>query len=157
MKAQTKVSGAGLTIGLGFLALAAILALDAATMQVPPNYARVGPQVFPYIVASGMGLCGLRLIWEALRDAQNAHVPPVTDWKAVLVIGLALASQYFLLKPLGFVFSALVLFMAITHSFGSHKYARDVLVGLVLALAAYTGFRYGLGIALPPGLLKGLL
>jgi hypothetical protein len=30
-------------------------------------------------------------------------------------------------------------------------------VGLLLALFAYVGFTYGLGLQLPPGILKGLL
>ena len=152
-----KISGAGLAIGLGFIALAGLVAWDAAHLQVPPSYARVGPQVFPYIIASGMALVGLRLVWEAVRDPIRVHVPPVTDWKAVAMISLALAAQYFILKPLGFVLSALILFLTIAFAFGSRKYARDLVVGLVLALSAYIGFRYGLGIGLPQGILKGLL
>jgi putative tricarboxylic transport membrane protein len=152
-----KISGAGLAIGLGFIALAGLVAYDAANLQVPPSYARVGPQVFPYIIAGGMALVGLRLVWEAVRDPIRVHVPPMTDWKAVLMIGVALAAQYFIMKPLGFVFSALILFLTIAFAFGSRKYARDLVVGLVLALSAYVGFRYGLGIQLPPGILKGLL
>ena len=152
-----RVSGAGLAIGLGFITLAAIVAFDAANLQVPPSYARVGPQVFPYIIASGMALVGLRLVWEAVRDPIRVHVPPLTDWKAVAMISVALAAQYFMLKPLGFVVSALLLFLTIAYAFGSRKYVRDLMVGLVLALSAYVGFRYGLGIQLPAGILKGLL
>lgn len=152
-----KISGAGLAIGLGFIALAGLVAWDAAHLQVPPTYARVGPQVFPYIIASGMALVGLWLVWEAVRHPIRVHVPPVTDWKAVVMIGVALAAQYFLLKPVGFVLSALILFLTIAFAFGSRKYARDVVVGLVLALLAYVGFRHGLGIGLPEGILKGLL
>ena len=152
-----KISGAGLVIGLGFMALAGLVAFDAASLQVPPSYARVGPQVFPYLIASGMALVGLRLVWEAVREPVRVHVPPVTDWKAVAMISVALAAQYFILKPLGFVFSALILFLTIAHAFGSRQYVRDLVVGLVLALSAYVGFRYGLGIGLPQGILKGLL
>ena len=55
------------------------------------------------------------------------------------------------------MFSALILFLTIAHAFGSRQYVRDLVVGLVLALSAYVGFRYGLGIGLPQGILKGLL
>ena len=62
-----------------------------------------------------------------------------------------------LLKPLGFVPAGLILFWSVAFAFGSRRYGRDIIVGLLLALFPYIGFTYGLGLQLPPGILKGLL
>lgn len=157
MNTKHKVSGAGLAIGLGLMGLAAIIGVDTANVQVPPTYSRVGPQAFPYAIALGLGLCGMRIAWEAWRDPASAHTPPFTDWKSVAIIALAFVAQAYILKPLGFVISALILFFSITIAFGSRKYARDLVIGLILVLVAYVGFTRALGIQLPPGLLKGIL
>jgi putative tricarboxylic transport membrane protein len=61
-----------------------------------------------------------------------------------------------LLKPLGFVPAGVILFWSVAFAFGSRRYGRDLLVGLLLVLFAYLGFTYGLGLQLPPGILKGL-
>jgi putative tricarboxylic transport membrane protein len=61
------------------------------------------------------------------------------------------------LKPLGFVPAGLILFCCVAFAFGSRKYLRDAVVGVLLALVAYVGFKYGLGLQLPPGILEGIL
>jgi len=79
------------------------------------------------------------------------------DWKAVGIIMVGLIAHMNLLKPLGFVPAGLLLFLSVAFAFGSRRYGRDILVGLLLVLFAYVGFTYGLGLQLPQGLLKGLL
>ena len=62
-----------------------------------------------------------------------------------------------LLRPAGFVPAGVVLFMNVTFAFGSRRFGRDAMIGFFLVLFAYIGFTYGLGLQLPPGILKGLL
>ena len=62
-----------------------------------------------------------------------------------------------LLKPVGFVPAAVVLFMCVTFAFGSRRFLRDGVVALVLALTAYLAFTRLLGLQLPPGILAGVL
>jgi len=155
-----QTSGTGLAIGLGFIALASVIGFETLQMQVPPSYARVGPQIFPYIIAIGMALTGAHIAWKSYRGedeiAQIDDAEPV-DWKAVGVIMAGLVAHMNLLKPLGFVPAGLILFWSVAFAFGSRRYGRDILVGFLLALFAYAGFTYGLGLQLPPGILKGLL
>lgn len=159
MNSARKISGAGLAIGLGLMGLAGVIGLDAARMQVPPSYARVGPQVFPVIIAIGLFLSGLAVAWQAWRgertEEEVEHHP--TEWGSVAIIAVALIAHLNLLKPLGFVPAGAMLFTAVAFAFGSRRYLRDILIGVALSLMAYIGFGYGLGLQLPPGILKGLL
>jgi putative tricarboxylic transport membrane protein len=128
-------------------------------MQVPPTYAKVGPQIFPYIIALGLGLTGLVIAWRGWHGetpGDEGGTAP-TDWRSVAVIAAGLIAHLNLLKPLGFVPAGLILFMSVTFAFGSRRYLRDAIVGVALTAAAYIGFSYGLGLQLPPGILKGLL
>ena len=127
-------------------------------MQVPPSYARVGPQIFPYIIAIGLALTGAFIVWTSYRGTdellEREDAEP-TDWKSVGVIVAGLIAHMNLLKPLGFVPAGLLLFMSVAYAFGSRRYGRDTIVGFLLVLFAYIGFTYGLGLQLPPGILKG--
>lgn len=158
MSTKQSISGAGLAIGLGLIALAAVIGFDTMQMQVPPSYARVGPQIFPYIVALGMTITGAYTAWKSYRGEGelDGEVEP-TDWKSVGIIIAGLIAHMNLLKPVGFVPAGLILFFSVAYAFGSRRYGRDALVGLLVVLFAYVGFNYGLGLQLPPGILKGIL
>jgi putative tricarboxylic transport membrane protein len=157
MNSKQTIAGAGLAIGLGLIAIASVIGFDTMQMQVPPNYARVGPQIFPYIIAIGLALTGAHIAWKSYRGGDEVidEVDP-TDWKSVGIIVVGLIAHMNLLKPLGFVPAGLILFMSVAFAFGSRRYGRDAIVGFLLVLFAYAGFTYGLGLQLPPGILKGL-
>ena len=158
MTTKQTISGAGLAIGLGLIAIASVIGFDTMQMQVPPSYARVGPQIFPYIIAIGLAITGAHIAWKSYRGGDEVidEVEP-TDWKSVGIIVVGLIAHMNLLKPLGFVPAGLILFMSVAFAFGSRRYGRDAIVGFLLVLFAYVGFTYGLGLQLPPGILKGLL
>jgi len=158
MTTKQTIAGAGLAIGLGLIAIASVIGFDTMQMQVPPSYARVGPQIFPYIIAIGLAITGAHIAWKSYRGGDEVidAVEP-TDWKSVGIIVAGLIAHMNLLKPLGFVPAGLILFMSVAFAFGSRRYGRDAIVGFLLVLFAYLGFTYGLGLQLPPGILKGLL
>ena len=161
MNTKQTISGAGLAIGLGLIALASVIGFETMQMQVPPSYARVGPQIFPYIIAIGMAITGAHIAWKSHRGeddvaAETDDAGP-TDWKSVAIIAAGLIAHMNLLKPLGFVPAGVILFWSVAFAFGSRRYGRDIIVGLLLALFAFVGFTHGLGLQLPPGILKGLL
>ena len=160
MNTKQTISGAGLAIGLGLIAVASVIGFETMQMQVPPSYARVGPQIFPYIIAIGMAITGAHISWKSYRGEDEVAMMEdagPTDWKSVAIIAAGLIAHMNLLKPLGFVPAGLLLFWSVAFAFGSRRYGRDVLVGLLLVLFAYVGFTYGLGLQLPPGILKGVL
>jgi len=149
----------GMAIGLGLIAVGAVIGFDTARMQVLPTYAKVGPQVFPILIATGLVVAGALLAWTARNEHGAAIEAPAhdqTDWRAVVSICVGLLLQLILLKPLGFVPAAAILFMSVAIAFGSRRYLRDVIVALALAVAAYIGFVYGLGLQLPAGVFSGM-
>jgi putative tricarboxylic transport membrane protein len=148
-----------LAIGLGLIALAAVVGFDTARMQVPPTYAKVGPQVFPVIIAIGLAFAGAAIAWNARGGHGAILEAPVsgqTDWRAVALICAGLLLHLTLLKPLGFVPAAAILFMCVALAFGSRRFIRDAIVAVALALIAYAGFVYGLGLQLPTGTFFGI-
>ena len=149
---------AGLLIGLGLIAIAAVIAVDVSGMRVPPVHAKVGPRVFPYLVSCGLAVAGavigmavvarnLRVRGDAAdrlgggRDRRAgliaAHEPAQARWASSRQ---PLSSSCASPSP-----SAAAAFCA------------TVIVALVLALTAYLAFTRLLGLQLPPGILQGLL
>jgi putative tricarboxylic transport membrane protein len=160
VKTNTPISGAGLAIGFGLVVVGAVIFFDAALMRVPPTYARIGPQIFPYSFAFGLAVVGAYFAWNAWAPKARREIVAEgfdTDWRALLIIGLGLLIHLNILKPLGFVISGVFLFLCVTFAFGSRKFVRDGIVAVILALVSYIGFTHGLGLQLPPGILAGLL
>ena len=56
----------------------------------------------------------------------------------------------------GFIVSSIVLFMLVARGFGSRRWLLNAFSGVLLAVAVYSIFTYGLGLMLPPGVLKGI-
>ncbi|HET6618623.1 MAG TPA: tripartite tricarboxylate transporter TctB family protein [Dongiaceae bacterium] len=104
------------------------------------------------------------------------------DWRALAMIALGLVVQIVLLDPRdaplgldqvfaslgapltaivsaisGFIPTAAFLFLCVAIGFGSRRYLRDLIIGILLATAAYVGFVHGLGLPLPAGAVGGLL
>jgi putative tricarboxylic transport membrane protein len=105
-----------------------------------------------------------------------------TDWRALVMIGLGLLVQILLLDPRGapfgldhvfaslgsplaeiigaisgFIPTASFLFLCVAIGFGSRRYLRDAIIGILLATVAYVGFVHALGLPLPPGAIGELL
>ncbi len=152
------MSRAGLLIGLGLIAIAGVIAVDAMGMRVPPIHAKVGPRFFPLLVSCGLALSGAVVAFQSWRGTfdteESAHA---TDWAAVAIIAAGLVLHLNLLKPLGFIPATLVLFLSVTFAMGSRSYLRDTAVGLVLVLLTYFGFTRLLGLQLPAGIFAGLI
>jgi putative tricarboxylic transport membrane protein len=160
MKTNAPISRAGLAIGFGLLVIGAVIFYDAAQMQVPPTYARIGPQIFPYFFAFGFAVVGAYFAWNAWAPEARREIVAegfATDWLALIIIGLGLIIHLNILKPLGFVISGVFLFLCVAFAFGSRKPVRDGVVAVILVLVSYIGFTHGLGLQLPPGILAGLL
>ncbi|TIV44463.1 MAG: tripartite tricarboxylate transporter TctB family protein, partial [Mesorhizobium sp.] len=62
-----------------------------------------------------------------------------------------------LIQPLGFTAASVIMFVLICHGFGSRHPLRDVLLGLILALAAYFGFARALGVNIGAGFIENQL
>jgi putative tricarboxylic transport membrane protein len=115
-----------------------------------------------------------------LQDEQEAHldadgdpieeIPPdpprgrepwpagaVTDWRAVLTVLGSLVAFMVLLRPVGWIVAAAVLFWGVAYALGSRRPLFDVSVALVMSSLIQLTFGYLLGLNLPAGFLAGVM
>ena len=115
-----------------------------------------------------------------LQDEQEAHldadgdpieeIPPdpppgrepwpvgaVTDWRAVLTVLGSLVAFMVLLRPVGWIVAAAVLFWGVAYALGSRRPIFDVSVALVMSSLIQLTFGYLLGLNLPDGFLAGVM
>ena len=156
--AGRKVATGQMAVAVGVLIFGILMALG--TMQLPEatGYAKVGPRLMPAIVSAGLMLLGAMLIKEAwfggFRDVdEEAVAGNPTEWKAFGWISAAMIVNGILMVPAGFVIAGIIMFSLAARGFGSARWFRNGLIGLVLAALTYAFFNYGLGLSLPRGLL----
>jgi putative tricarboxylic transport membrane protein len=152
----------GLRLGEAILAafvlvLGVFIAVETAMLRTGPGYAAIGPTLFPWLVAAGLLLVGVALLYEARAGALAQPVGFELDLPPALAVTTGLVLQMVLMKPAGFVIASAVLFVAVAYAFGSRRVALNAAVGLVLSIATYVAFTRGLGLVLPAGLLAPLL
>ncbi|RJF73076.1 tripartite tricarboxylate transporter TctB family protein [Deinococcus cavernae] len=161
--ARPGISPADLAVAIGITLVGVLLLLG--TLKIPFGInAVVGPRVFPLIVSIGTMALGGLLTLNALRgdraepgleedtdpDAPINHVNP-----AVIMVGFLIGA--FLLPSLGFVIGTAVMYFSVAYAFSERRYGLMTLVALIVALITYVLFTRGLGLTLPPGILKGIL
>jgi putative tricarboxylic transport membrane protein len=138
---------------------------QATQIRLTPAYSMVGPRVIPYVVGAGLILTGLWLAFEALTgraatvstESEDADPTLPTDWRTVGLLTVALLIYLVLLESAGFVIASALLFFGAAYAMGSRSYARDLVIGVIMAAVLYVGFTRGLGLHLPAGVLKGIL
>lgn len=120
------------------------------------GYSQVGPRLFPYIIGTGLTLCGAVLSWHAISDGwrdvpldQPGHDAP--DWMAFAIISGGIVLHMVLIAWAGFIIASTLMFLLIARGFGSQRTVRDLAVGLAISVAAYFLFTRALGLRLPPG------
>jgi putative tricarboxylic transport membrane protein len=75
----------------------------------------------------------------------------------MLLLVAAFVANIALIDRAGWVISGTVLFWGSVYALGSRHYVRDAVVAVVLSIGTFYGFYVGLGIALPAGILQGVL
>ena len=148
-------------VALGIIVLSAFLMAQTSSIEVSPNYALVGPRVFPWGVSAVLMFLGVALLRSALvgnwSAADDAAERTSFDGDALVWVAVGLVLYLVTIKFLGFPIAAALLFAGVARAFGSRRIAVDIGVGLALGLVVFVGFNYGLGLSLPAGVLEGLL
>ena len=153
-----------LLVALGLTLLGVLLLIGTQRINDSGMNTVVGPRVFPTIVSVGLTLLGAVLTALALRGdraepaAEEDTDPdaPVNLAAAGIILGGFLVGA-FLLLPLGFVFGTAIMYFSVAFAFGERRFGLMLLVSLLVAFVTYELFTRGLGLTLPPGILKGLL
>jgi putative tricarboxylic transport membrane protein len=158
-------SQSALLVALGLLALGVFVVHQGYTLAVEQSaYARVGPQVFPYVIGAGLILIGGLLARDALRGAWPVIWAESDDSRteqvrqrlvSVGLVGLGLVLNAALIKPLGFIPASTIMFALTTRAFGSRRLVFDVVVAAAFSGLIFLVFTYALKLPLPAGALWG--
>jgi putative tricarboxylic transport membrane protein len=142
-----------LLVAAALVALGLFLAVETAVIPVSPAYARIGPTVFPVLVAAGLVFLGFILVWQALKSGEEAAArrEPAPDLAALAWISAGLLIHAATLDHIGFVPASTLLFALVARGFGDRRWVVTLPIGLALALVVYVGFTRGLALALPTG------
>ena len=146
-------------------AAGALVLLDAARLVTPYSQSDpVGPKTVPLIVGVLLLVCAVLLAVNVIRGGhgeaeagEDIDLSHPADWRTILPLAGAFIANILLIDWAGWVISGTVLFWGSVWALGSRHYVRDGLISLALALLTFYGFYLGLGIALPAGLLEGIL
>ncbi|XAS66948.1 tripartite tricarboxylate transporter TctB family protein [Micrococcaceae bacterium Sec5.7] len=153
----------GVALLLG--AAGAVVLWDASGLATPYSKSDpVGPKTVPFIVAGLLLVCAVMLAINVLRGGhgeaeagEDVDLTHPADWRTVLPLAGAFIANVVLIDWAGWVISGTVLFWGSVWALGSRHYVRDGLISVALSLLTFYGFYLGLGIALPAGLLEGIL
>ncbi len=162
LKGRAELGGVALLLGV----VGVLVFLDANGLVTPYSQSDpVGPKTVPFIVSGLLIICAVLLAINVLRGGkgeaeggEDVDLAHPADWKTVLPLAGAFILNILLIDWAGWVISGTVLFWGgSVLALGSRRYIRDGLISVALSLLTFYGFYLGLGIALPAGLLEGIL
>ena len=160
-----KAKPAELVLSLAVLSLGIAVAVGTAGLSGAGGYARIGPNVAPAVIAGGLILLGLWLLYEAVFGGWRNAVPDSPEARgehdfspsAFIWVSIGLIAQMLLIHRAGFVLAQATLFTCVARGFGSRRYPRDFAIGLALGLAVFLFFVKFLNVNLPPGWLAPIM
>jgi putative tricarboxylic transport membrane protein len=153
--------GVALFLGaLGVLIIVSALLLPESRIARGP----VGPAAVPMVVGGLLVIVSIVLavdIWRGGRGepegGEDIELTGGSDWRTVAMLAAAFLANALLIEPLGWVFSGAILFWGSAFALGSRHYVRDAVIAVALSIGSFYLFALGLGIVLPPGILRGIL
>jgi len=151
-----------IAVSLGVLILGALILAGAWSLPAGGGYAQVGPGVVPRIVGGVLLLLGAMLLREALTGGyrgvdEEAEVHLPMDWWAFGWVTAGIIVYGVLVERAGFLIASTILFVAVARGFSSRRWLSNAAIGLAIATFIFAVFNYGLGLQLPPGVLRGIL
>ncbi len=149
---QRRPDGAALVIAAALFGIAVVIFWQTSQMRVPPIQQRMGPTVFPYVVATGLVLLALGTVVSALRNGFPERSKD--DYKPIFWIVAGLILQILLLSTAGFSIATGVLFAFTARAFGRGPLWKTIPIGTVFAFIVWFIFARGLQLSLPYGVLE---
>jgi putative tricarboxylic transport membrane protein len=149
-----------------FLALVGVVVLVDA-LQLSNNRTGVdplGPKPVPVFVGSLLIVLAVALAIAVTRGnrgeaeaGEDIDLSQPVDIKTVLLLLGVFVANIVLIDFLGWVISGGLLFYGSAIVLGSRHFIRDLVISAALSLGTFYGFAIGLGVALPAGILQGIL
>lgn len=148
-------------VGIGVLALAALVVVGTLMIPQSPIYARVGPTLFPWLAGAGLAVLGFGLALVGLRGGWSRTLEDrPTDPFNPVSFGLLLAGLVVnagLIDYVGFVLASTAQFVLVCACFGSRGWLRNVCIGLIVCLGSYIVFSRLLGVNIGAGIIEDLV
>lgn len=150
-------------VGLGVIALGALVAVGAVPISGDAGYGGVGPNFLPWCVAVLLLLCGVAVLREArtggFRGLGDDDAPAAPgDWRGFLWVSAGILCNAALITSLGFILSCSLCFVLAVRGYkasqgrldlGARAWAVDAGIGALIAAPVYWLFTQGLAISLP--------
>ncbi|NRQ50630.1 tripartite tricarboxylate transporter TctB family protein [Aeromicrobium stalagmiti] len=148
-----------------FLAVVgAYVVYDATTLEDGFADQPVQPYAFPYVVGAALLLLAALLAIATARgdaptveDGEDVDLTEPSDWVTVMKLVAVFVANILLIDWLGWAITGAMLFVGTAYVLGSRTLIRDVAVGVALSVGTWYGFYSGLGLAIPAGVLDGIL
>lgn len=140
----------GLAIAAGLFIFAALIAMDASSYPARRSYAQFGPEIFPYLIATGIAVFGAVTVVMALRNGFPAR-EPMNISAVAWVIGGVLAEAVLLYAGTGFLIASGILFGFAARGMGRKPVWLAVTAGVGVSALLYILFKHGLSLSLPAG------
>lgn len=137
-------------IGAALIAAMAVAIIVAGATTPDPGFGVVPPAAFPVTIGVLMLAAAALLLVETLR-ARRAVLTEAIDARPLASTAIATAAFLFAFVPLGFLVSAALFVPVQARILGSRAPVRDIVVGVVFAVAVYLLFVRFLTIDLPSG------
>jgi putative tricarboxylic transport membrane protein len=150
----------------GFLALlGAVILVDAARLSNNTTGTDpLGPKPVPLLVGGALIVLAVALAIAVARGSRGAaeagediDLHSRADYKTVLLLIGVFIANILLIDLFGWVISGGLLFYGSAIALGSRHFIRDLVIAAALSLGTFYGFAIGLGVALPAGILQGIL
>lgn len=153
---------AHLLIGLGTVAVGAVMAAGAAAMPAEAGYTGVGPNFLPWVVSLALVACGALLAWQGWRGGFAALEAPSGQaqghWVAGAWVSAGVLVNAALITKVGFILACALCYALAVRGLrlGEGKPAGpvrqagiDLLVGMLIAAPTFWLFSKLLKISLP--------
>ena len=149
-------------VAAGVTAIGALILWGSFYLPTGGGYAQVGPGMVPRGVGALIIVLGALLFREAFTGGfrgvdEEAEVHLPMDWPSFAWVSGGIIAYGLAIEHLGFILSSTVLFVMVARGFNSRRWLLNAATGLVLAIVVFAIFNYGLGLALPKGVLGKIL
>jgi putative tricarboxylic transport membrane protein len=153
-----------LGVALLLLVLGAWALIDASRLPALDSRNPVSSKTVPVAVGILLVITAVLLAVDILRGGhgeqeagEDVDLSQGSDWKTLGLLVAAFVANILLIDRLGWPVSGAVLFFGTTFALGSRHLIRNAIISVALSVSTWYLFNLGLGIALPVGILKGIL
>lgn len=137
---------------------------DATTLSKGFADQPVQPYAFPYAVGAVLVVLSVLLAFATARgdvaeseDGEDIDLEQGSDWVTVGKLVVVFVVNFALISWLGWAITGALLFAGTAYVLGARSIVRSLAVGIALSVGSWYGFHEGLGLAIPAGVLDGVL